>query len=92
MVSAILLLHAGVSDRDIIDDYVLTKEYGKERLELVHQNYPEIDMRIVTPCEKHMAGFLNLFREKYGDTEHYFRTLGLNETEIVRLRRKLAGP
>lgn len=92
VVSAILLLHAGVSDRDIIDDYVLTREYGKERLELVHQNYPEIDMRIVTPCENHMAGFLTLFREKYGDTEQYFRTLGLNATEIARLRRKLAGP
>ena len=32
VVSAILLLHAGVSDRDITENYVLTKKYGKERL------------------------------------------------------------
>ena len=49
VVSAILLLHAGVSDSDIIDNYVLTREYGRERLELVHKNFPEVDMNIVTP-------------------------------------------
>lgn len=68
VVSAILLLHAGVSDMDIIDNYVLTKEYGRERLELVHKNFPEVDMNIVTPCEIFMKEFLRLFREEYADT------------------------
>lgn len=91
VVSAILLLHAGVSDKDIIDNYVLTKEYGRERLELVHKNYPEIDMRIVTPCEMFMEEFLRLFREEYGNTETYFKCLGLNDKEIQMLREKLCG-
>jgi len=30
VISAILLCHVGVSDKDIIKNYVLTKEYGKE--------------------------------------------------------------
>lgn len=89
VVSAILLLHAGVEDKDIIDNYVLTKEYGRERLELVHKNFPEIDMNIVTPCEIFMEEFLRLFREEYGDTNSYFRTLGLKETEIEAIRAKL---
>lgn len=89
VVSAILLLHVGVSDKDIIDNYVLTKEYGKERLELVHKNFPDIDMNIVTPCEMFMEEFLRLFRTEYGDTNSYFRKLGLDESEIKALRDKL---
>jgi len=89
VVSAILLLHAGVSDADIIVNYVLTREYGRERLELVHKNFPEVDMNIVTPKEWYMEEFLRLFREKFGTTEGYFKALGLNGTEIENIRRKL---
>lgn len=89
VVSAILLLHAGVSDADIIENYVLTREYAKERLALVHKNFPEIDMSVVTPCEWFMEEFLRLFREKYGDTEDYFKSLGLTETDVQRLCEKL---
>ena len=91
VVSAILLLHAGVSDGDIVENYVLTKEYSKERLALVHKNFPEIDMGIVTPCEWFMEEFLRLFREKYEDTRSYFRSLGLSENEIQALQEKLLG-
>lgn len=89
VVSAILLCHAGVSDKDIIENYVLTKEYGRERLELVHKNFPELDMNIVTPCERFMEEFLRMFREKYGGTEKYFKTIGLNDVEIRLIREKL---
>lgn len=89
VVSAILLLHAGVSDADIIENYVLTREYGRARLELVHRNFPEVDMNIVTPKEWYMEEFLRLFREKFGTAEGYFKALGLNGTEIENIRRKL---
>lgn len=89
VVSAILLLHAGVSDADIIENYVLTREYGRERLELVHKNFPEVDMNIVTPKEWYMEEFLRLFREKFGTTDAYFRSLGLSGEEIERIRRKM---
>ncbi len=89
VVAAILLLHAGVGDKDIIDNYVLTKEYGRERLELVHKNFPEVNMNIVTPCKMFMEEFLRLFREEYGDTSTYFRSIGLSEGEVKALRDKL---
>jgi predicted acetyltransferase/protein tyrosine/serine phosphatase len=89
VVSAILLLHAGVSDEDIVENYVLTREYGKERLELVHKNFPEVDMNIVTPNNWFMEEFLRLFREKFGTTEEYFTSLGLSLEEIEKIRRKL---
>lgn len=91
VVSAILLLFAGVSDKDIIENYVITKEYGKERLELIHKNFPEVDMKIVTPCEMFMEEFLQLFKEKYGDAESYFKSIGLVDEEIQRIRNKLLG-
>ena len=89
VVAAILLLHAGVCDEDIMENYVLTKEYGKGRLELVHKNFPELDMNIVTPCKMFMEEFLRLFRAEYDDTDTYFRMIGLNDEEIKALRDKL---
>ncbi len=89
VVSAILLLHAGVPDEDIVENYVLTREYGKERLALVHKNFPEVDMNIVTPREWFMEEFLRLFRAKFGTSEGYFRSLGLEDDEIAEIRRKL---
>lgn len=89
VIAAILLCHVGVSDTDIIENYVVTKEYGRERLELVHKNFPELDMRIIIPCEYFMKEFLRLFREKYGDTATYFKNLGLTEIEIDMIRKKL---
>ncbi len=89
VVAAILLLHASVCDEDIIENYVLTKEYGKGRLELVHKNFPELDMNIVTPCKMFMEEFLRLFRAEFGDTDTYFRIIGLNDEEIKALRDKL---
>lgn len=92
VVSAILLLHAGVSDKDIVDNYVLTKEYGRERLKLVHKNFPEVDMSIVTPCEMFMEEFLRLFRERYEDADNYFKSIGLDDEEIHRIQSSLTAP
>lgn len=89
VVAAILLSHVGVCDEDIIENYVLTKEYGKERLELVHKNFPKIDMSIITPCKFFMEEFIRLFRERYGDTDNYFKTIGLVDDEIQKIRMKL---
>lgn len=88
VVSAILLCHAGVGDDDIIENYVLTKEYGKERLALVHQNFPDVDMNIVTPKDEFIREFLRMFREQFGTTAGYFKALGLNDAEIVAITRK----
>lgn len=86
VVSALLLLLARVGDGDIIENYMLTKEYNRERLQLLHQNFPEIDMNIVIPREQFMVRFLELFREAYGDVETY-----LQAEEIRGIKDKLLG-
>ena len=89
VLSAILLSMAGVSDAEIVADYVLTTECIRERLRNMHEHFPQIDMTIVTPCEDYMRGFLSLWKTKYGCAENYLRSLGLTAEEIHRLHDKL---
>lgn len=87
--SAILLMLAQVPEETIVSDYLMTGECIRERLELVHQRFPELDMDIVTPSERHIAGFLRLWKEKYSTAEHYLQSIGLTDGQIEKLRRKL---
>lgn len=87
--SAILLTLAQVPEEAIVQDYLLSKECLQNRMELLHQRFPELDMNIVTPSEHHIGGFLRLWGEKYVTAEHYLRTVGLTEGQIEKLRRKL---
>ena len=88
VVSAILLLHAGVSDDDIVENYVLTKHYIRKKLDYLREN-TDLNMNIVTPCEDYMRKFLKKFRDEFGNTEKYFIRLGLSQKDIIKIRAKL---
>ena len=68
VVSAILLLHAGVADDDIVENYVLTKHYIRKKLDYLRKN-TDLNMNIVTPCEDYMRKFLKKFRDEFGNSE-----------------------
>ena len=91
VLSALLLMLAGVSDEDIIYDYLLTKECNRERLERFHKLFPEVDMNIVTPCEGHIVTFLALFRAKYGGVREYLRSIGINAEDAEKIKEKLVA-
>ena len=91
VVSAILLMLCNVSDEDIIYDYMLTKECSGERFNQIHKNFPEVDMNIVIPNENNMRKFLEMFRERFSDINHYFRLIGVAEEEYIALREKFGG-
>lgn len=88
VVSAILLLHAGVADDDIVENYVLTKHYIRKKLDYLRKN-TDLNMNIVTPCEDYMRKFLKKFRDEFGNTEKYFTRLGLSQKDIIKIRAKL---
>ncbi len=88
VVSAILLLHAGVADDDIVENYVLTKHYIWKKLDYLRKN-TDLNMNIVTPCEDYMRKFLKKFRDEFGNTEKYFTRLGLSQKDIIKIRAKL---
>lgn len=87
--SAILLTLADVPEETIVRDYLLTKECLQNRLALVHQRFPELDMNIVLPSEHHIIGFLRLWKEKYPTAEAFLQAIGLTDEQIEGLRRKL---
>ena len=89
VVSAILLSLCGVSRKDIIYDYMITKVCNKERFDLLHKNFPEVDMNIVIPKERYMQEFLDMFKERYGNAEAHLLEIGLVESEIRKIKHKL---
>ena len=89
VVSAILLLLAEVRDKDIIENYMMTKECNAKRFALARKNHPDLDINIIIPGEEFMIRFLQLFREKYGDAENYMRRIGVLPEEIGMIRAKL---
>lgn len=89
VVSALLLSLAGVSDEDIVNDYVISRELNRDRLQTFLKKHPEIDKEIVLANEKSMTGFLEMFRAQYNSVEQYLLDLGLTEMEITKLKDKL---
>ena len=69
---------------------LLTKECNRERFELIHKNYPEIDMNVVIPNEGYMCRFLDLIEQQYGSIQGYFTAIGITEKEQRAIRSKLA--
>ena len=49
VISAILLLLADVAEKDVVTDYLLTREYGAGRLKAVREKYPDADMNLIIP-------------------------------------------
>ena len=91
VVSAILLALVNVADEDIIFDYAISREFNKIRLEAFLNEHPEIDREIVLANEKSMIKFLKMMRDKYVTMERYLMEIGLDEADIKKLKRKLAG-
>ena len=87
--AAILLTLAQVPEETVVSDYLITGECIRERLDLVHQRFPELDMDIVTPLPGHIRGFLDLWKSKYRTVEYYLHTIGLTDGQIDNLCRKL---
>jgi len=92
VVSAILLMLAGVSDEEIIYDYVISREYNKLRIEKLLAEHPEIKREVVIANEKTMISFLRLFRDKYISAKQYLHDLGLDDAAVMRIKDKLVRP
>ena len=60
VVSAVLLSLAGVSDEDIVDDYVISRELNKDRLQAFLEEHPEVDINTVMPNESNIKAVLKV--------------------------------
>ena len=89
VVTAIILMLCGVKDEEIVEDYMLTKEYNKERFKMAAIHHPNLDLNIIIPRESYITDFMKLFREKYGTVEEYFRSIGVSDEIREKLKHKL---
>ena len=89
VVSALLLLACGADRRTVVEDYALSREYNRLRLEKFLAEHPEVDRKIVLANEASMEKFIDLFTERFGSMENYFRQAGLSPEHLAGIRRKL---
>lgn len=59
VVSAILLALQGIPDADIVLDYMKSKPNLMPMLLSYAAQNPSVDIRVITPCETYIQGFLN---------------------------------
>ena len=88
--AALILSACDAMRQDIIDDYVLSREYNRERLEKFLAEHPGTDRNVVLANEKSMDGFLTMLYERFGSIGGYFDYMGLADC-IGGIRKKLAG-
>lgn len=91
VVSAIILMLCGVSKEDIVTDYMLSKEYNKERFKMAAMHHPDLDINIIIPRESYIKDFMKRFYEKYGSVEGYFDSIGVSKENVEKLRNKMLG-
>ncbi len=95
VLAAMLLNALGVSDADIISDYVLTGASMEEiKNRVVHnpdateevRNLPDFTWRA---APEFMAWFLNALKREYGGTAGYLKKYGADKTLVKRLEKAL---
>lgn len=97
IIAALLLGLAGVSDADIIDDYVLTEQMipdlVAEFLSISRENGGDVERYatlLQSPADT-MEKMLSHIRVKYGSVEGYVKGTGLARDDLFRLTDQLCG-
>lgn len=86
IISALLLLLAGVSDIDIYADYEISNVYLYEMIKTAKAVLPDYLLYVKI---EYMENVLKYLREKYSTVENYLLSKGISETDIHKLKGKL---
>ncbi len=87
VVTALILKALGVKNKDISNDYVLTKKFMHKNLEN-YANFNKNVLNVITPKKKYMNDFWKSFREKYGTIQNYLNLIGITNSEIKKMQEK----
>lgn len=91
VISALLLLLAGVQKTDILADYHISSVYLEPMLQQYCKSNKNVDINIITPKTEYMEKFLDMFQHKYNSVEEYFYQIGLTSSEVLQLKTKLVN-
>lgn len=89
MLSCLLLLLAGVSEKDILNDYEISTKFIYENIDKIRKEHPSFPENLGYSKRKYLENFLKLFFEKYKTVENYLYLIGLNENQINQIKNKL---
>ena len=64
VVTALLMKHLGCTEKEIIDDYLLSK-YNLEPLLKDYAAKQDVSAEVITPCERYIREFLERYHNKY---------------------------
>lgn len=87
VITALILKLLGVSDEDIINDYMITKELMSGILNKYAEHNDNI-INIITPQRYYMEEFLTKFTEKYKGIENYLTLIGVKGSIINQIKLK----
>lgn len=89
VLTVFLMMLAGASDEDIIENYMQSEPNLKEIIDRLCSMYDDLNKEVITPKRCYIEDFLSLFREKYGSVENYMEEIGLAQSEINIIYNKL---
>lgn len=89
ILSCLLLLLAGAKEEDILNDYCLSNELIEKNIGRIIAEHPSFPPNLGYAKRKYLEGFLTEFRKQYGTAEKYLLSIGLSESQIGKIKRKL---
>ena len=90
VIMMLIELLCGVTNKDIISDYMLSYNYVKDDVNLFHLNHPEYPAWVGASKSWYMEETIKLFFDKYHDVNSYLIDyLGLKEEELNEIRESL---
>ena len=90
VLTSIIYMLCNVSEKEIIKDYMISKENLRNKFEQLKANNPNIDINIIIPKESYIITFMKLFNEKFGDINKYLDIIGVSINNRMKLKNKLS--
>lgn len=87
VITALILKLLDVSEEDIIEDYVATREFMKTTL-IRYANSNNRILNIITPKKSYMQEFLKEFEKEYNNIEEYLKLIGVEDFIIKNIKTK----
>lgn len=87
VITALIHKLLDVKKEDIIEDYMATKEFMKETLNIYANSNNEV-LNVITPKRIYIETFLKEFEEKYTNIEKYLELIGIDKYIIKNIKKK----
>lgn len=89
--ACLLLLLAGVSEKDILDDYEISTKFIYSSIHKIQKHNKSFPKDLGVSKRVYLEKFLKIFFEEYQSIENYLSIIGLNQETIEKVKYKLIG-